>query len=180
MYAVSQGFMDAMRAQRRQVLAKVVIDYTDPLIDQSIQVDASERARISWPEQTADGLTQAPYMWASLDGSWTLDQFRRPMPDTEELADLYQVGWWGEQIAGIGGVFAEPYPTLTVTHTPRPVHSLKVVGENQFSEYPVDFTIRLKDELGTILHEEIVTANTEIAWSKMLDAPVLEDRKSVV
>ena len=51
-------FMDAMRAQRRQVLAKVVIDYTDPLIDQSIQVDASERARISWPEQTADGLTQ--------------------------------------------------------------------------------------------------------------------------
>ena len=174
MYAVSQEFMDAMRAQRRQVLAKVVIDYTDPLIDQSIQVDASERARISWPEQTADGLTQAPYMWASLDGSWTLDQFRRPMPDTEELADLYQVGWWGEQIAGIGGAFAEPYPTLTVTHTPRPVHSLKVVGENQFSEYPVDFTIRLKDELGTILHEEIVTANTEIAWSKMLDAPVLD------
>lgn len=174
MYAVSQGFMDAMRAQRRQVLAKVVIDYTDPLIDQSIQVDASERARISWPEQTADGLTQAPYMWASLDGSWTLDQFRRPMPDTEELADLYQVGWWGEQIAGIGGAFAEPYPTLTVSHIPRPIHSLKVVADAMQGDYPVDFAIRLKDELGTILHEEIVTANTEIAWSKMLDAPVLD------
>jgi hypothetical protein len=174
MYAVSQEFMDAMRAQRRQVLAKVVIDYTDPLIDQSIQVDASERARISWPEQTADGLTQAPYMWASLDGSWTLDQFRRPMPDTEELADLYQVGWWGEQIAGIGGAFAEPYPTLTVTHTPRPVHSLKVVGENQFSEYPVDFTIRLRDGLGVLLHEEVVTGNDSLTWSKVLEAPILD------
>ena len=163
-----------MRAQKRQVLAKVVIDYTDPLIDQSIQVDASERARISWPEQTADGLTQAPYMWASLDGSWTLDQFRRPMPDTEELADLYQVGWWGEQIAGIGGAFAEPYPTLTVTHTPRPVHSLKVVGENQFSEYPVDFTIRLRDGLGVLLHEEIVTGNDSLTWSKVLEAPILD------
>ena len=85
MYAVSQGFMDAMRAQRRQVLAKVVIDYTDPLIDQSIQVDASERARISWPEQTADGLTQAPYMWASLDGSWTLDSFDGPCPIQRSL-----------------------------------------------------------------------------------------------
>jgi hypothetical protein len=174
MYAVSQELMDAMRAQRRQVLAKVVIDYTDPLIDQSIHVDASERARISWPEQTADGLTQAPYMWASLDGSWTLDQFRRPMPDTQELVALYQVGWWGEQLAGTGGAFAAPYPTLTIAHTPRPIHSLRVVGENQSGEYPADFAIRLKDELGTILHEEIVTDNTEIAWSKMLDAPVLD------
>jgi len=174
MYQVSQEFMDTMRAQKRQVLARVIIDYTDPLIDQSIEVTTSEQARISWPAQTADGLTQAPYMWASLDGSWTLDQFRRPMPDTEELADLYQVGWWGEQLAGVGGAFVEPYPTLTVSHTPRPIHSLKVVGENQFGEYPVDFVIRLNDEIGTILHEEIVTANTEIAWSKMLDAPVLD------
>jgi hypothetical protein len=96
------------------------------------------------------------------------------MPDTEELADLYQVGWWGEQIAGIGGAFAEPYPTLTVTHTPRPVHSLKVVGENQFSEYPVDFTIRLRDGLGVLLHEEVVTGNDSLTWSKVLEAPILD------
>ena len=174
MYAVSQAFMDAMVADRRQVDAKIVIDYTDPLIDQSIQVETSEQARISWPEQTADSLTQAPYMWASLDGTWTLDQARRPMPDTQKLASRYQVGWWGQRFAGIGGVFAEPYPTLTVTHTPRPVHSLKVVGENQFSEYPVDFTIRLRDGLGALLHEEIVTGNDLLTWSKAFDAPVLD------
>jgi len=80
----------------------------------------------------------------------------------------------GEQLAGLGGAFAEPYPTLTITHAARPVHSLRVVGYNQSGEHPVDFTIRLKDELGLSSTKRLSQAIPRIAWSKMLDAPVLD------
>lgn len=173
MYAASQAFIDAMRAQKRRVVARVTIDYTDVFIDQSITVTANDQARISWPNQTADGLTAVPYLWASLDGTWTLDQARRPMPDTPELASRFQVGWWGQQLAGADGSFVAPYPTLTVSHLPRPVHSLRVVGESVRGEYPTQFVIRLKAADGAVLHEETVTGNTQLDWKKTLASPVL-------
>ncbi len=174
MYAVSQAFLDAIRAQKRQVVARVAIDYTDPSIDQSINVETNEQARISWPAQTADGLAQAPYLWASLDGTWLAGDRRRPMPDTKDFADRFQVGWWGYQLADGGGSFAAPHPTLTVTHIPRPVHALRVTGDELRREYPVSFTVRLRDKDNILLHEETVTGNSQAAWSKKLDAPVID------
>jgi len=174
MYAVSPAFHTAMQGDLRRVLARVVIDYTDPLLDQSITISTNDQARVSWPSQTADGLTQVPYLWTVLDGSWTAGGARHPMPDTEAMARLYQAGWWGKTQAGPDGAFAEPYPTLTVSHTPGPVHSLRVVGESILNEYPADFAIRLRDKDGVLLLEETVTGNNRLDWSMTLPAPVLE------
>lgn len=121
--------------------------------------------------QTADAVTSVPYQWASLDGSWVLGEPWRLMPDTPESAALHQVGWWGLQLAGADGSFVAPYPALTITHLPRPVHTLKVVGDSARGEYPVDFTVELYAEDDTLLRSDAVEGNTEIEWSRVLPAP---------
>jgi len=173
MYAVTQDFMERMRADKRRVDAKITIDYTNPLIDQSIAVQVSEQVP-SWPDQVVDGITEVPYRWASLDGSWVLEDSIpwRLMPETEQEALLYQVGWWGEQLAGSDGSFAPPYPSLAVTHVVRAAHTLRLVGDSARGEYAVDFTIDLYGEGDVLLHREIVTGNTQIEWSKELPEPV--------
>lgn len=178
-YPVTQDFLEAMKADKRQVLAKVEVDYTDPFLDQSIAVSTSEQGNVSYPAQTADAVEQVPYKWASLDGSWVLDGSFRLAPTPDKLAQ-YQFGWWGSQLAGTDGAFASPYPALTVTHLPRPVHTLRVVGDSARGEYPVDFTIELYAADNTLLYTETVTGNTQVAWSKVLATPVLDVAKQVL
>jgi hypothetical protein len=168
-----------MKADRRQVFARVEIDYTDPFMDQSIEISASEQANVSYPEQTADSVQEATHKWASLDGSWVLDGTYHLAPPPEKLAQ-YQFGWWGKQLAGAGGAFSAPYPTLTVAHLPRPIHMLKVIGDTARGEYPVDFEIKLYGPDDTLLKTEAVTGNDQVSWSKTLEPHVVDVAKQVL
>ncbi len=179
MYPVTTDFLEKMKADRRQVFARVEIDYTDPFMDQSIEIEASEQANVSYPQQTADSVDQTTHKWASLDGSWVLDGTYHLAPPPEKLAQ-YQFGWWGKQLAGTGGAFSAPYPTLTVAHLPRPIHMLKVIGDTARGEYPVDFEIKLYAQDDTLLYTETVTGNTLVSWSKTLPSPVLDVAKQVL
>lgn len=167
MYLVSQDFHDKMRADKRRVFVKCQIDYTDPFLDESIDIATSEAARFSYPRQTADNITEPYAKYASLDGSCKADGTCYPAPGPDEMR-FRQMGWWGEQLAGTGGAFTAPYPALTVEFSSRPIDSLKVVGDSKREEWPVDFSITLYDESDTVLHTEPVTGNNEIAWSKLL------------
>jgi len=169
-----------MKADRRHVLARVLVDYTDPFLDQSLEVAVNEQANISYPQQTADSVDTATHKWAALDGSWDIttgEYHLAPPPD--KLAQ-YQFGWWGSQLAGTGGVFATPYPALTVTHLPRPIHTLRVVGDTARVEYPVDFEIKLYGPDDTLLKTETVTGNDQVSWSKTLDSHVVDVAKQVL
>jgi hypothetical protein len=73
------------------------------------------------------------------------------------------MGWWGKQLAGPDGSFAEPYPTLTVTFFDRAIEAVKVVGDSARGEYPVDFTIRIFDGNDNLLSEQQVTGNAQVA-----------------
>ncbi len=179
MYPVTTDFLDKIKADRRQVFARVEIDYTDPFMDQSIEIEASEQANVSYPQQTADSVDTATHKWTSLDGSWVLDGTYHLAPSADQLTQQ-QFGWWGAQLAGVGGAFADPYPALTVTHLPRPIHTLKVVGDMAREEYPVDFAIKLYAADDTLLKTETVTGNTQIAWQKALEPQVLDVAKQVL
>ena len=179
MYPVTTDFIDKMKADRRRVLARVEVDYTDPFLDQSIEIEASEQANVSYPQQTADSVDTATHKWASLDGSWVLDGTYHLAPAEDQLTQQ-QFGWWGAQLAGVGGAFAAPYPALTVTHLPRPIRQLKVVGDTAREEYPVDFSIRLYGPDDTLLKTETVTGNDQVSWSKTLDPQVLDVAKQVL
>lgn len=175
MYAVSFEFQENIKAQTRRIYGKIQIDYTDPFIDQSITITANEEANISYPAQTADNAVKPIGKIASLDGSWVLDGSYVLAP-----LDSTQMGWWGSQLAGTGGAFTAPYPTLTAAFLPRPITRLKVVGDSDREEYPVDFNIKLYNSIDALLYTETVTANTLISWSKTLDSAITQVTKMVL
>ncbi len=177
MYPVTQDFIDKMKADRRQVLARVAIDYTDPFLDQSIQIEANEQANISYPQQTADSVDQTTRKYACLDGTWDLTSGEYHLAPSENMLLQAQMGWWGAQFADQDGYFSQPYPTLTVRHLPRPIHSLRVVGDTARGEYPVDFQVKLYAQDDTLLKTETVTGNAQIAWQKDLEPQVLDVAK---
>lgn len=176
MYPVTQEFQKKIKANIRKVYGKVQIDYTDPFLDQSIEVTASEKANVSYPHQTADGLSEPYAKIASLDGSWELDGTYSLAPIPEE-SETKQMGWWGKQLSGIGGSFIEPYPTLVMTFMPRPIVKLQVAGDSKRQEWPVDFKIRLYGSNDALLYTENVSGNTEIEWSKMLSKAITQVEK---
>ncbi len=177
MYTVTQDFIDKMKADRRQVFARVEIDYTDPFMDQSIEIEVNEQANVSYPQQTADSVDQTTRKYACLDGTWDLTTGEYHLAPSEGQLAQQQMGWWGAKFAGTGGAFSSPYPTLTVTHLPRPIHTLKVVGDTAREEYPVDFEIKLYAADDTLLKTETVTGKTQIAWQKALEPQVLDVAK---
>ena len=180
MYPVTSDFLDKMKADRRRVFARVEIDYTDPFIDQSIEIEASEQANVSYPQQTADGVDQTTRKYACLDGTWDLTTGEYHLAPSANMLTRYQMGWWGAQFADQDGYFASPYPTLTVRHLPRPIRQLKVVGDTAREEYPVDFNIRLYGPDDTLLKTETVTGNDQVSWSKTLESQVLDVAKQVL
>ena len=180
MYPVSQEFNDKMRADRRQVLARVEIDYTDPFMDQSIEIEANEQANVSYLQQTADSVDQTTRKYACLDGTWDLTSGEYHLAPSANMLYLYQMGWWGAQFCDQNGYFASPYPTLTVRHPPRPIRQLKVVGDTAREEYPVDFTIKLYAQDDTLLKTETVTGNDQVSWSKALEPQVMDVEKQVL
>jgi hypothetical protein len=179
-YPVTQDFHNKMAARTRKVDVKVVIDYTDIDIDQSIDVHANEVANVSYPSQTADGLSEPFAKIASLDGSWVLDGTYVLAPANEREAANMQMGWWGNALAGSGGVFSSPYPALTIKHIPRPVHTLTVAGDSARCEYPVDFSISLYGPDNTLLRTETATGNNSVHWQRKLGTPVLDVTKQVL
>jgi hypothetical protein len=176
-YSVTTDFLDKMKADRRRVFARVEIDYTDPFLDQSLEIEANEQANVSYPQQTADNVDQTTYKYACLDGTWDLTSGEYHLAPSANMLSQYQMGWWGAQFAGAGGLFVTPYPALTVTHLPRPIRQLKVVGDTARVEYPVDFEIKLYGPDDTLLKTETVTGNTLVSWSKTLESQVLDVAK---
>lgn len=179
MHPVTQDYLEAVSADERRIKAKIQIDYTDPFMDQSISISTSEQANVSYPVHTADAINEPYAKFAALDGAWVLDGTFALAPGTFEAAETKQMGWWGSVLAGVGGVFVEPYPALTVTHFGRPVHRIRVTGDNKRGEYPVDFTVTIYDAADTVLHEEIVTGNNEVFYVRDI-TPVTQAAKQVL
>jgi len=105
LYGVPTKYKNNILAQKRQILGKVVIDYSAPETDTSITVSANENAYITQNQQVANGVEAPTKKWASLDGSWALDGTHYLCPDTADAAVNNEMGWWGKSIAGAGGKF---------------------------------------------------------------------------
>jgi len=180
MYPTSQKFQEKIKKQfDRRTFGRVTIDYTDPFLDQSITVVANENANVSFPSQTADSVPEPFAKIASLDGSWVLNDTYALAPTPQE-AETKQMGWWGLQLSQADRTFVQPYPTLTVTHFARPIHSLRVVGDSKRSEYPIDFRIDLYGLDDTLLYTENISNNTKMIWNKKLPSPMLNVTKQVL
>lgn len=165
MYLVSNGFNEACKAVVRKVYGKVQIDYTDPFLDQSLVISATEQASASYPKHTSDTIVIPFAKYAALDGAWVLDGTFTLAP-SEAYESVCEMGWWGSKLAGVGGAFSAPYPALTVAFFSRPIWSFKVVGDSKRVEYPVDFTVKLYGAGDVLKHTETVVGNTLVSWNK--------------
>nr|DAL98415.1 MAG TPA: hypothetical protein [Caudoviricetes sp.] len=172
MFPVTKEFQQKILDNPRQVFGKIQVDYTDPLIDQSIVMVATENANVSYPQQTADGVFQLLHKFASLDGSWVLDGTYALAPANEDA--LIQMGWWGEQLSDSNGNFSSPYPALSANFVSRPIVKLRVKGDEKRKEYPVDFEINLLNSDDVILYTEKVIGNNLIDWEKTLDSAITQ------
>jgi hypothetical protein len=151
MLSASSEFFDAAKADIRTPCAKVEITWTDPYLDLSITATPNEQNYTSWNKQVADLIDVVPYKYLHIDEESTwFDGNYHFAPGTEEEALNYQMGWWGASVAGVGGAFSAPHPTMTVEHSKRPVFAVTVVGDSAYNEYPVDFDIYVYTESGLV------------------------------
>jgi len=150
----------------RQILAKVIVTYTDPYFAAGIETSATEEGRLTDPAETVDNVGTTPFKWFSLHRN-DLTGAYHPMPSGGE----YSVGWWGETLSdAVTGNITPGTCVLTVETTERTVEDLLVYGDNKLNEYPVDFTIKVYSTGDVLEHTEIVTGNSDVEWEKSITA----------
>lgn len=152
----------------RRIHSRVIITYTNPLLDSDLTLSASEDgARNTYILQTADNIETPPYKYAGcaftiLDGTF------HPVPSQSKGS----VGWWSDSFSDASGNFATPLQLIAEFSRDTPLHELKVVGDSKLGEYPVDFDIEIwvdDGNGGLKLYEEYwnpveVRNNTDVYW----------------
>ncbi|TCU74223.1 hypothetical protein EV204_104261 [Tissierella praeacuta] len=163
MYPVTNEFQEKIKRKfDRRVFGRVIIDYTSGEMDQSVEVSTSGNANISYPNQVTDGISSISAKFASLDGSWKLGDGYRLAPTDGKS----QMGWWSDALSNSDGSISV---WIAVNFQPRPIHSLKLSGDDKRGEYPVDFDIILKNEKGETLFIDTIRDNNKVHWVKPLD-----------
>ena len=168
MIETSQVFQDEMRNMTRKIYGKIQIEYSDPEIDQGIEVTPTDNNYTSYPIHIVDGKSEPSFKYAALDGSWALDGTYSLALDESEK-DKYQFGLWGKKLSGDDGNFTTPYPKIILDFIARPIRSLKLVGDSKRKEWPVDFEIRLYNEYNELAYTETVVDNTFVNWEKPIE-----------
>ena len=158
----------------RRPIGKVIVTWTDPLIDLSLTTTQNEDNYVSYPVQVADLVQDVPKKWFHTNGPdpVTNDDFF-PMPSTLLEARKYQVGWWGATPANGSGEFSVD-PTIAVVFTKRLVEGFVLVGDSALNEYPVDFTVTVYLKSGALfvpIDMEVVTGNTQMVYSHTFANP---------
>ena len=158
MLSVSQDFINAITDDYRVIKGRILVVYEGPETTSTFTVEANDYDTLFDVNQTADAITETDYRIAVLDGSWQLGTDRLYSP-------WIQAGWWTQSVCDENGVFAIP-PILTVHMINRTITYLQVIGDTAKGEYPVDFTIKLYDFDGNVIHEENVVDNMLVVWKK--------------
>lgn len=161
----SESHREALRKVANACLGQAYCDRDNVIkIESSKQseelydIQVSENANISYPNQLTDGILNPDALYAVLDGSWILDGSYELAPTEEGL----QMGWWGAQLSDENGYFTAPYPTATATFLGKALEMVRIVGDSLRGEYPVDYTIRVYNSSNSLLAEHNIVGNTKV------------------
>ena len=175
---MSAAITAAAQDTTRQPRARVTIDWTDPFRDASLIATAADANRVSYNSQIADTVKTPPYRWFHLDGVTPLSTGTSIMPGTEAEAATNQVGWWSATQSDGSANFSAPVPFMTLEFSARPVYLLRVVGDDKWGEYPVDFSITVYNSSGIITRVDNITGNAAVEWTlDISSAPAYDTTK---
>lgn len=166
MLAVSNDFKNTISVSKRRILGKVVISYSDPFLDSSVEATANENACISYISQAADGIDTTTHKWLSCDSSCKPDGTYYPCPTKDVDLVNNQMGWWGSSTSDANGNFSESYPTLTIEFSARNIEQIFIAGDLARGEYPQDFTLYFYDAANKLLLTDSISGNTSVNWIK--------------
>lgn len=178
MITVTPEFNQAAEATVREVDAKVQIIWAAPNIDTNITYGINDPNRITYPEQTYDGIKTTTYKWAHLDGVIKPDSTYHPAPSSITGNPFEQMGWYGAAECNGSGVWVTD-PVLDLTFDTRPITNLIVVGDTVYNEYPVDFDIEIYEGV-TLVYTNNVTGNTLVEWNLDISASNIDDATRMV
>jgi hypothetical protein len=160
----------------RKIYGKVEITYSDPFVDTTITATSSEHGLNTSVDKVMDNFDTPEFKWFSLHDN-KLDGSYNPMPTLND--ENYHAGWWSNALSNALGVLVGT-PTLSIFFGSRPIYYLKVIGDSLLDNYPVDFTIQVKDAANQVIYTETVVGNTMARWYKNLDTPLLNTTSMIL
>jgi hypothetical protein len=160
---------------------KLVIDYSDYNIDNTITATVDQPNDVSIDDQIADGIKEPSFKF------WNWEDFEWGMHIYDSNKN-YEQGAISQQLSAEDRTFSESSgafygaafygagfyseivqkPSFTVSFSERPVTSLEVVFDSLIVHYAEDFTIDLY-EGSSVVYTETVTGNSGTLWNKTLD-----------
>ncbi len=136
----------------RKIYGKVEIVYSDIDISSVSGNTVSDTAEISHPEEVYGVLMVPTVKACTMDGNATMN-------GTFQMMDnACVVGWWGEYLSGVDGVFSN-YPTIEIFFSQRPIVSWLITGDTKLNQYPTDFLVEYKRGNTVVDHQEVTDNN---------------------
>ena len=177
MISVSNEFNNILKQDLidQKIKGKVVINYTDPFLDNTITQTVSEENRISELPQTTNGRYKTSFKYISLDESCVLDGSYHPLPATDYLKTFNEMGWWGNQRSGSDCKYSEPFPEMIIDFEKRNITEIRIVGDDKRGEYPVNFTLDFYDMYYSPIDSRYFTNNDKVNFI----FPLLSEIKNV-
>lgn len=113
-------------------------------------------------------------------GIAVLSENLHPAPGTEAEAIDYEMGWWGANAGDGNSEYGDAIQTLTLTFSARPVLTLRVVGDDKYNEYPVDFVISVYDDAASLLYTDTITNNNSVIWSSDVTSENINNAAAII
>lgn len=182
MITTSDYYTEHISDKTQKWTNKIIIDYSDYNLDNTISVISDESNDASIDSQIVNGIKTPSFKyWNWEDFEWGMHLY--------DSNKQYEQGGISQQLSGADKTFPEGggaiygaaiygagiysgairKPSFTVNFTERSVNALEVVFDEKLVHYAEEFKIKIYQ--GTILaHTENVTGNNGTLWSKTLSS----------
>lgn len=159
MINVSDAFKTAIKAQSREIKGLIEFEILDIDANTDATASATSENEFSKKDQLFNQNRLMSGKYASFETDyWKLDGSFVLPPKTTESG--YEVGWWSDELSGVGGVFAISQVVtcdFTIDHSSI---GITITFDTQTNEYAKDFTIRAYDSSAVLIDSVTVTDNT--------------------
>ena len=170
MLTTSAEYQTKINSNARKLYGKIVINYTDALLDPTINATSTDENYISWTQQLVNGRVDMTYKYFELDGIATLDNNYVCAPSTSDLANFNEFGWWSLSRASATGVINTSAQILF--DSKRSMSAFFLACDDARNEYAVDFTVKFYND-ATLVYTSTVTGNTQnkltVSFSQIFD-----------